>query len=209
MAARAWAFSARATVSTLLTPSIFAASAATASGASDRTMTSMDSGLTAAAALTARAVAPLSLPSRCSAMTRILDMRILRSAALQQALLLEGRDELGGVLHHHTLAALGRGGVVGGLDVVGGIDAQRTQLDHVDRLGLGLHDVRQLDEARLVQAQIGGDDGRKVGFDGLEAGVDFAGYRGLAVGDLHLASEGGLGAIPQGSQHVAGLIGVV
>src|SRR6187402_585579 len=188
MAARAWAFSARATVSTLLTPSIFAASAATASGASDRTMTSMDSGLAATAALTARAVAPLSLPSRCSAMTRILDMRILRSAALQQALLLEGRDELGGVLHHHTLGALGRGGVVRGLDVVGGIDAQRAQLDHVDRLGLGLHDVR------------------KVGFDGFEAGVHFAGHRGLAVGDLHLAGESRLRAVPQGCQHLAGLV---
>src|ERR1700754_3403717 len=202
MAARVCAFSARATVNTLLTPSIFAASAAIASGASDSTITSMDSGLAATAALTARAVAALSLPSRCSAITRILDIWILRSAALQQALLLEGRDELGGVLHHHTLGALGRGGVVRGLDVVGGIDAQRTQLDHVDRLGLGLHDVRQLDKARLVQAQIGGDDGGQVGLDGFQAGVDLAGDRSLAAGDLDLAGKSRLRAIPKGRQHL-------
>src|SRR3954468_15551203 len=130
-AASAWAFSVRVTVNTLRTPSIFAASVATASGASESTMMSTASGCAAVAALTARAVAPFSLPSRCSAITRILLISILRAAALKQALLLEGRDELGGVLDHHALCPLGRRGVMRGLDVISDIDAKRAKIDHV------------------------------------------------------------------------------
>src|SRR6185437_13837554 len=63
---------------------------------------------------------------------------------LQQTLLLQGRDQFGRILHHHALAALGWRRVVRGLQVVVRLDAERTELDHVDRFGFRLHDVRSL-----------------------------------------------------------------
>src|SRR3546814_7329074 len=74
---------------------------------------------------------------------------------------------------------------MGGLERVARIHAQVGEGDRFERLGLGLHDVRQLDEARLVQAQVGGDDGRQVDFQRLQSGVDLAGDRGLARSEEH------------------------
>src|SRR5690606_38748427 len=123
----AWALAGLATASTRLTPAICAASAATAAGSAASTTTSMASGFSACAALTVRAVAGLSLPSRCSATTRILDIgafsgirvprgagRPARPEGSEQALGLEGGDQLGRVLDHHAAAALRRGGLGGG-----------------------------------------------------------------------------------------------
>src|SRR3954466_15917650 len=59
-------------VSTLPTPSIFAASAATAPTSAASTSTSIDPALRSFAQVTQRAVLALSLPSRCSAMMRTL-----------------------------------------------------------------------------------------------------------------------------------------
>jgi hypothetical protein len=128
---------------------------------------------------------------------------------VQQPFLPQRGDQLGGVLHHHALAAFGRRGVVRGLQVVVRLDAERAELDHVDRLGFRLHDVRQFDETRLVEAQVGGDHGREFRLDHFQAGVDLARHRGLAVGDLDLAGEGGLRAIPQCGEHLAGLVGII
>src|SRR5690606_39979839 len=190
----AWALAGLATASTRLTPAICAASAATAAGSAASTTTSMASGFSACAALTVRAVAGLSLPSRCSATTRILDIgafsgirvprgagRPARPEGSEQALGLEGGDQLGRVLDLHAAAALRRGGIGGGLQAGAGVDAEVGQLQGLQRLALGLHDVRQLDEARLVEAQVGGHHCRKVDFQGLQAGIDLAGHRGLAV----------------------------
>ena len=68
----------------------------------------------------------------------------------------------------------------GGGSVFVHLDARRAgaadfaQRNGGERLGLGLHDLRQLHEARLVEPQIGGDDGRQIDVERLEAGVDFA-----------------------------------
>src|SRR5581483_10899520 len=73
--------SARDAVNTLETPSSFAACAATASGESDRTSTSIVSGFNSRAQVTQRAVAAVSWPFKCSATIRILDMRDFRFLA--------------------------------------------------------------------------------------------------------------------------------
>src|SRR3546814_8249410 len=69
-----WALDAFATVSTVETPSTGASSAATAAGSAASTTMSMASGDSACAADTHLAVEALSLPSRCSATIRTLDM---------------------------------------------------------------------------------------------------------------------------------------
>src|SRR3546814_5960032 len=93
---------------------------------------SMASGDSACAADTHLAVEALSLPSRCSATIRTLDMGKTSCGAgfnppsesvgaadggsgpaLQEALLLQCGNQFGRVLHHHAAAALGRRGVVG------------------------------------------------------------------------------------------------
>src|SRR3546814_17431081 len=93
---------------------------------------SMASGDSACAADTHLAVEALSLPSRCSATIRTLDMGKTSCGAgfntpsesvgaadggsgpaLQEALLLQCGNQFGRVLHHHASAALGRRGVVG------------------------------------------------------------------------------------------------
>ena len=79
----------------------------------------------------------------------------------------------------------------------------------VERLLLRLHDVRQRGIARLVQAQVGGDDRRQLDLDRLQAAIDFAGDLSLAVADLDLRGEGRLGPAEQRRQHLAGLVAVV
>src|SRR5690606_20391234 len=150
----AWAFASLVTVSTRATPSICAASAATAAGSAASTAMSMDSGESALAAVTHLAVEALRAPSRCSAMIRTLDMlgssgrrhsracgnpwtscgfprSRERRMGLKQALFLQGGDQLGGVLHHDALAALGRRGVGGGLEALTGLHAQLGERDRL------------------------------------------------------------------------------
>ena len=84
-------------------------------------------------------------------------------------------DEFRRVLHHDSARAR-RGGVDcarrrGRARVSTPREAERK---HVERLLLRLHDVRQLHVARLIEAQVGRDDGRQVDVDHLEARVDFA-----------------------------------
>src|SRR3546814_14718281 len=59
----------------------------------------------------------------------------------------------------------------------------------VDRLLLRLHDVRQRSVARLVQAQVGGDDRRRLDGDGLQPAVDLPGHGEGTVADLDLRGE--------------------
>jgi hypothetical protein len=57
-------------------------------------------------------------------------------------------------------AALGRLGDRDGAQARRDIDAEVGRLEDFQRLLLGLHDVGQRRITRLVQAQVGGDDGR-------------------------------------------------
>ncbi len=103
----------------------------------------------------------------CSAMIR---MRFIRRAPGSSSV-----DELGDVLDQdaflpHCWRGIGNDSL---LRAAGSI-VELCQRHHRDRLLLRLHDVGQLDVARLVQPQIGGDDGGQVDLDGLEAGIDFA-----------------------------------
>src|SRR3990167_3124749 len=119
---------------------------------------------------------------------------------------LEFFDQGGHVGHLHACAALGRFADLEGLEARGHVHAQVFGLEGVKLLLLGLHDVGQGDVARLVQAQVGGDDGGQGDGEGFEAAVHFAGDGGLAVGHFHLAGEGGLGQIGQGGEHLADLV---
>src|SRR5690606_28143544 len=87
-----------------------------------------------------------------------------------------------------------------------GGDAQCVRGQGFQRLLLGLHDVRQRGVARLVQAQVGGDDRRQVQRDGLQAAVDFTGDVDLVAGDFHLGGEGALGEAGQRAEHLPGLV---
>ncbi len=89
------------------------------------------------------------------------------------------------------------------------IHAEVGKCQRFQRLALGFHDVRQLDEARLVQAQIGGDHRWQVHFQRLQARVDLARDRDLSIGNSELAGEGGLWAAPECGEHLTGLISVV
>src|SRR5690606_18896194 len=92
------------------------------------------------------------------------------------------------------------------LDGGSGGNAQGVRSDHVQRLLLGLHDVRQRRVARLVQTQVGGDDRRQGQGNGLQAAVDFAGHADLVASHFDLGGEGALGEAAQCSQHLAGLV---
>ena len=79
----------------------------------------------------------------------------------------------------------------------------------VERLLLRLHDVGQRRIARLVEAQVGGDDGRQLELQRLEPAVDLArDERRLAL-DHELGGEGGLRPAEQRRQHLAGLVAVI
>ncbi len=88
-------------------------------------------------------------------------------------------------------------------------DAQVFERHDVERLALGFHDVRQLDETGFVEAQVHGDHGRQVDLDGLQAHVHFAHDRSGTVVQRQLGGKGGLRPVPQRGQHLAGLAVVV
>src|SRR3546814_11719741 len=144
-----------ATVITVETPSTGAASAATAAWSAASTTMSMASGDSACAAYTHLAVEALSLPSRCSATIRTLDMGKTSCGAgfnptsesvgaadggsgpaLQEDLLLQCGNQFGRVLNHHAAAALGRRGVVGGRERVAPALAQVGGGDRLQRMEL-------------------------------------------------------------------------
>ena len=63
--------------------------------------------------------------------------------------------------------------------------------------------------ARLVEAQVGGDDGRQLQLDRLQAAVDLAGDVDAAVADGDLGGEGALRPAEQRGEHLAGLVAIV
>ena len=96
-----------------------------------------------------------------------------------------------------------------GLDAGSNVDAEVFGLEDVELFLLGLYDVGQGDVARLVQAQIGRDDGRQAHQNGLQATVNFARDLELSVRGFELAGKGGLRQIGQRGEHLAGLVAVV
>src|SRR5256885_183927 len=154
---------------TLATPAIWAAACAAAPAFSPATST-CTSPPQARAAVTVLSVALLMEALSCSAITR--DVMSLSSLD-HFGFVLELGHQRGNVRHLDTGAALGGLGHLERLQARGDIDAQLFRLDGVQLLFLGLHDVGQRDVARLVQAQIGGDDGRQAQGQGFQAAVHF------------------------------------
>src|SRR5512139_34350 len=203
--ARPWSRWAASAWITLATPAIWLAARAASPAPLPATST-CTSPPRAVAALTVLKVPPLRALLSCSAMTRV----VMFGFPLDDlGDVLELVDQRGDVGHLDAGAALGRLGDFQGLDARGDVHAQGLGLDHFERLLLGLHDVGQGDVARLVQAQVGGDDRGQAELEGLQAAVDFAGD-GEAVGaELNLAGKGGLGQVGESGQHLAGLVAVV
>src|SRR5690606_30951277 len=86
------------------------------------------------------------------------------------------------------------------------LETQRVWRQGFQRLLLGLHDVRQRRIARLVQAQVSGNDRWKVQRYGLQTAIDFTGDVDLVAGHFHLGGEGALGIASQCTKHLAGLV---
>ena len=118
-------------------------------------------------------------------------------------------DQLGGVGDLDAGLAARRLHGLQHLEARRDVDAEVGGLLHVERLLLRLHDVGQRGIARLVEAQVGGDDGRQLDLQRLEAAVDLArDERRLAL-DHELGGERRLRPAEQGREHLAGLIAVV
>src|SRR5690554_3797185 len=99
-----------------------------------------------------------------------------------------------------------RGFDLDGAQSGGRAHAQLFRLGHVQRLLLGLHDVRQGGVARLVQAQVSGDNGWQFQLNGLQTAVDFTGDLDALAFHVDFRGEGALGVAAQCSQHLAGLV---
>ena len=89
------------------------------------------------------------------------------------------------------------------------VDAEVGGLLDVERLLLRLHDVGQRGIARLVEAQVGGDDRRQLELQRLQAAVDLARHERALALDHELGGERRLRPAEQRRQHLAGLIAVV
>src|SRR6218665_1824809 len=141
---------------TLATPAICAAAAAAAPALWPATSTCTSPAAQARAAVTGLSVAPLIDALSCSAITST-DIQITFASFLSfstraaTSATLTPAPRLAGSL---TFRVIGR--------------------DGIERLLLGLHDVGQGNVARLVQAQVGGDDRRQRQRQGFQAAVDFA-----------------------------------
>ncbi|CVI25305.1 conserved hypothetical protein [Agrobacterium tumefaciens str. B6] len=131
------------------------------------------------------------------------------SRPLEDASGLELFDELGDGCDLD--ACLAAGWLLGlqNLELRRGGDAEIRQSLLVERLLLRLHDIRQRGVARLVEAQVRGDDGGELYLDRLQAAIHFAGDGGLVGGELDLRGEGGLRRPHQRGQHLAGLVRIV
>src|SRR5690606_24530133 len=121
-------------------------------------------------------------------------------------LVLQFFDQFGNGLDLDAGAASGRSLDLDGLDGGSHGDAQSVRSDGFQRLLLGLHDVRQGSVARLVQTQVGGDDGRQAQRNGLQTAVDLTGDVELVASNFDLGGEGALGETGQCAEHLASLV---
>src|SRR3990167_3921492 len=197
---------------TLDTPAIWAAAAA-AGPALWPAISTCTSPPHWAAAATVLSVAPLMVALSCSAMTSAVMFCVpvfwWAWGSDDLRLVLELFDESCHIRHLDARTAFRRLADLQGLDARGNIHTEVFGLDDVHLLLLGLHDVGQRHVARLVQAQVGGDDGRQRQAQGFQTAVDFTGHVHLAVDHLDLAGESALRQVGQGGEHLAGLVAVV
>src|ERR687892_1007843 len=119
------------------------------------------------AAATVLSVAFLTVLWSCSATTRTAISDDLRFVAQ----LLDQRSYVGDLHARLALAGLHH---LQRREPRGYVHAERIGLEHLERLLLRLHDVRQRNVARLVQPQVGGHDRGKLDRHRLEPAVDFA-----------------------------------
>src|SRR5487761_2057548 len=149
--------------STLATPTIWAAAFAVSAALwpAISTCTSPPPLLTiSSAAVTVLSVAPSTVRLSCSAITSVAISDHLR-------VVLEFGDQRRHVGRLGAGAALGRLADLESLEVRLDVHPEIGRLQHLHRLLLGLHDVGQGHVARLVQAQVGGDDGGQAEFQCL------------------------------------------
>ena len=144
---------ARRRASTLAAPSSLAAASATGRQPAPATST-CTSPPSALAALMALATAGARALLSCSASRR--------TVMTERPGLLQLGDELGGVGHLDAGLAARRLHRLEHLEARRDVDAVVGRLLHLERLLLGLHDVGQRGIARLVETQVGGDDGRQL-----------------------------------------------
>src|SRR5436190_4304024 len=190
--------------STLATPSTAAAALAAPDEPepATRTVTAPPSCLAAVIVLSVAGRMPA---LSCSAMTSAL----ISAMSDHLRFGLELGDERAHVGHLHACAALGRLAHLERLQVRLDVDPEVGGLEHVHLLLLRLHDVGQRHVARLVQAQVGRDDGRQLHLERLEAAVDLARDAGVTVGNLDLRCEGRLRQVGERRQHLASLVAIV
>src|SRR5450432_204670 len=165
---------------TLTTP-VTAAAAVAAPDAPAPAISTCTSPPSCNAAVTVLSVAGRMPALSCSATTRVFTASAM-SDHLRFGLELgdQGRD----VGHLHAGAALGWLAHLERLQMRLDVDAEVGGLEDVHLLLLRLHDVGQGDVARLVEAQVGRDDGRELDLQRLRAAIDFSRHHREAVGDL-------------------------
>src|SRR6185369_13401636 len=172
--ARPWARCSPSAWMTLATPAIWLAALAAppALWPATRTWTSPPHW---AAAVTVLRVAPLMEALSCSATTRAVMSSSLFGCARSNHLgfVLQLGHQRGHVGHLDAGRALRGLQHLQCLQVRLDLHAQVGRLEGLELLLLGLHDVGQRHVARLVQAQIGRDDGRQAHRNGLHAAVHF------------------------------------
>src|SRR3990167_1579103 len=149
---------------TLDTPAIWAAAAA-AGPALWPALSTCTSPLHWAAAATVLSVAPLMVALSCSAMTSAVMFCVpvfwWAWGSDDFRLVFQLVDQGGHIRHLDASTALGRFADLQGLEARAHVHTEVFGLDDVHLLLLGLHDVGQGHVARLVQAQVGRDDGRQ------------------------------------------------
>src|SRR5450830_2064962 len=199
---------------TFVTPAICAAAAAAAEAFEPATST-CTSPPHWAAAVTVWWVLPFKVALSCSAITNATMICPVIVLGRRQSRLddfgfgTQLGDQRGDVRHLDAGRALGWLDDFQGFQAWRDIDAQVFRLDGLERLFLGLHDVRQGHIAWLVQTQIGGDDRWQGQCQGFQAAVDFARDGDFAVFQHDFRGERGLRPTQQGCQHLAGLVAVV
>src|SRR5690606_11815335 len=121
----------------------------------------------------------------------------------------EGGDQLVGGADELAAGAFRRGADCLDGEARGDVDAELGDGADGERLAPRLHHHRQGGVARLVDAQVGGDDGGERDSDGGAAVIDLAGDLETTIDHLDLGGEGGLRPAEEAGEHLANVVGIV